>query len=157
MTKNRFLPASAAALVLAFAAAGCGGDDGGSNKTLSYSDFSKKANDICQKAEDDNKALGQTTTEEATPENGQLIGKLVNIVEKQRDDLEELKAPDQLEAAKEEFVSITNQQVDIAKEAQTAANEEDQTSYENAIKRLQALSGSANAAGSQLGAAACAR
>ena len=157
MTKNRFLPASAAALVLAFAAGCGGGDDGGSNKTLSYSDFGKQANDICQKAEDDNKALGQTTTQEATPENAQLIGKLVNIVEKQRDDLEELKAPDQLEAAQDEFVSITNQQVDIAKEAQTAASEEDQTGYTNAIKRLQALSGSANAAGSKLGAQACSR
>jgi predicted O-linked N-acetylglucosamine transferase (SPINDLY family) len=154
MTKN--LSASLAGLALLFAA-GCGGGDGGSNKTLSYSDFSKKANAICQKAEDDNKALGQSTTQEATPENGQLIGKLVNIVEKQRDDLEALKAPDRLEAAQDEFVSITNQQVDIAKEAQTAANEQDQKGYENAVKRLQALSGSANAAGSKLGAEACSR
>jgi hypothetical protein len=152
MHKNRIITASA---VVTLALAGCGGG-GDSNKKLSYSAFSSKANDICQKAEDDNKALGKTTTAEATPENGELIGKLVGFVEKQRDDLEDLNAPDQLEAAQEEFIKLTNQQIDIAKEAQTAANAKDQQGYENAITRLQALSSQANAAGEQLGAPACA-
>ena len=153
MKINRLLPALAAVLALVFA--GCGGGDD-SNKKLSYSSFSTKANDICQKAEDENKALGKTTTADATPENGELIGKLVGIVEKQRDSLEDLKAPDQLAAAQDEFIKLTNQQIDLAKQAQTAAGAKDQTAYENAIKQLQALSGQANAAGSKLGAKACA-
>jgi hypothetical protein len=151
MHKNRLITASA---LVSLALAGCGGGD--SNKKLSYSAFGKKADTICQDAEDQNKALGKTTTNEATSENGELIGKLVGIVQKQRDKIADLKAPEQLKASQDEFVSLTDQQIELAKTAQTAANAQDQPGYESAITKLQALSSEANAAGSKLGAAACA-
>jgi hypothetical protein len=151
MTKNRLIFASA---VLTIAIAGCGG---GSNKALSYSAFGKKADKICQDAENENKALGKTTTSEATPENGALIGKLVDIVQKQRDKIDGLNAPDQLKQPKDDFVSVTDQQIELAKKAGDAANAKDQPGYESAIKELQALSPKGNAAGSKLGAPACAK
>jgi hypothetical protein len=135
--------------------AGCGG--GSDNKTLSYSDFSSQANQICQDAEDQNKALGKTTTAAATPENGALVDKLVAIVQKQKDKLAGLKAPDQLKSSQDEFVSLADQQITIAKKASTAAKAKDQAGYVSAIKELQALSPKSNAAGSKLGAAACAK
>lgn len=151
---HRLLTA-AALLTSAIAVVACGGGD--SNKKLSYSGFGKAADKICQDAEDKNKELGETTTAEATPENGKLLGQIVDIVQEQRDDLDGLNAPDQLTGPRDEFVSIMDRQIEIAKKTEDAANVKDQEGFEAAAGELRALSPEANAAGSKLGAPACAK
>jgi hypothetical protein len=151
MIRKALLAAAGAATL---AVTGCGGGD--SNKALSYSAFGTEANKICQDAEAKNKALGKTTTAEATPENGVLIGKLLDIVKKQRDDIKALKAPDQLTAARDAFVKVADEQIAVAEKAKTAANAKDQAGFVAAGKELQALTPQQRETGSKLGAAACA-
>jgi hypothetical protein len=150
---TKTLTAAAATAALALAGCGGGGDD---NKALSYSAFGKKAETICKDAEDQNKALGKTTTGEATPENAALIGKLRDIVQTQKDKLAALKAPDQLKAAQDEFIKVTDQQLTITKKLQAAGDAKDQAGYIAAAREVQALQPQQQAAGSQLGAPSCA-
>lgn len=120
-------PASAAALaaVAAIALAGCGGS---SNKQLSYSAFVSKANDLCR--------TGQAETDKAAD-----VKQAGAIAEKYVKKFKELKPPDQLKAAYDRFISISEQQVVAAKRGDAAI--------------VQRLNTSSDAAASQMGATDC--
>jgi ABC-type glycerol-3-phosphate transport system substrate-binding protein len=95
---NRSHAALAAAAVTAVLA-GCGGD---SNKQLSYSDFISKANTVCTE--------GQAEVSKAsTPED------TAKALEKAVDKFKDLKPPDKLKPAYDEFVSISEQQLERVK------------------------------------------
>jgi ABC-type glycerol-3-phosphate transport system substrate-binding protein len=101
---NRSHAALAAAAVTAVLA-GCGGD---SNKQLSYSDFISKANDVCTKGQAE---VAKAGSPEAT-------GK---ALEKAIDKFKDLKPPDKLKPAYEQFVSISEQQLAKVKAGDIAA------------------------------------
>jgi hypothetical protein len=113
------LTAIAAALVVA----GCGG--GSSNDTLSYSDFGSQASAICK---DGNEAVQKLT------DPSQIGPTIQPFIDKIKD----LKAPDELKSAQDEFVSITQQQIDAP-----------------TPKAAQALQSASDAAGSKMGAPDC--
>jgi len=127
-----FLALGASALVLAFAAAGCGG--GSSNDTLSYSDFGTQADQLCSQGEAAVKAANLGPSD---------LAKFGQIIQPYVDRLKALKAPDELKSAQSDFVSISEQQID-------AANKGDD-------KTVESLSAQSDAAGSKMGAPACAK
>lgn len=88
--------AALAAAVAAAALAGCGGS---SNKQLSYSDFISKANKVCA---DGNVELAKVNDPKKAGE----------ILEKYVDKFRDLKPPDKLKPEYDEFVSVSEQQVD---------------------------------------------
>ena len=142
------------AVAAALAVAGCGGDD--SNKTLSYSDFGKKADEICKDVNTKTDAIGAKLTGKVKND-APLYDELIPAVEQGRDDFSELKPPDELKANFDNFLSITDQQIANAKKAQEAAKAGDQAGYIAIIKATQPLQQQSNAEASKLGAAECAK
>ena len=140
------------AAVAALGVAGCGG--GSSNKTLSYSDFSKQANDICKAT--NQKSQGQKLTNDLQAD-AVTLGTLIPAVESARAEFGKLKPPDALKADFTEFLSITDQQIANAKKAQAAAKANDKAGFIAALKATAPLQPQSKAAGSKLGAADCAK
>ena len=139
------------AAVAALGVAGCGGGD--SNKTLSYSDFSKQANDICKSA--DAKAAGVKLSGEAGHD-AALFDKLIPAVQSARGEFAKLKPPDQLKPDFDTFLSVSDQQLTNARKAQAAAKAGDQAGYIAELKATQPLQKESRLAGSRLGAPNCA-
>jgi hypothetical protein len=141
------------AAVAVLGVAGCGGD---SNKALSYSDFGKKADEVCKTANATIKPIGSKLTGKAStdaPTYDQLIPELQTA----RDNFSKLKPPSELKANYDNFLSITDQQIAKAKEAQAAAKKGDQAGYIGIIKSTQSLGQQSNLEASKLGAAECAK
>jgi hypothetical protein len=141
------------AVAAALGVAGCGGD---SNKALSYSDFSKQANEICKNVNAKTDPIGAKVTGNAATD-APLFGQLIPEIQKGRDDLGKLKPPDELKATADSFLSITDQQIANAKKAEAAAKAGDQAGYVAQIKATQPLSAQSKVQGSKLGAAECAK
>jgi hypothetical protein len=140
------------AAVAVLGVAGCGGGD--SNKTLSYSDFSSKANDICKSTNEQTagaKLTGDPTTDAA------VLEKQIPQVESAVADFKKLNPPDELKADFDQFLSISDQQLANAKKAEAAAKAGDKAGYIQILKATQPLQAQSNAAGSKLGAAECAK
>jgi hypothetical protein len=119
------LHAVALAGILTIAVAGCGGS---SNKQLSYSDFISQANAQC-KAGQAAAAKAQTPAEAAP------------IVQKAVDKFKKLKPPDQLKAAFDRFVSISETQAADLKKGD--------------VKGATALNDASNKAAQEMGAQGC--
>jgi hypothetical protein len=145
---------SALAAAVALVVAGCGG--GSDNKTLSYSDFGKQANQICQDSNAETKPLTDKLT--GDPKNDvPILDQLVPKLEAAEGKFKDLKPPTELKADYDKFISVTDQQFAIIKKAQTAAKAGDKTTYVNDIKSLKPLSEQNKLAASKLGAAECAK
>jgi hypothetical protein len=121
------LVAVGAALVVA----GCGG--GSSNDTLSYSDFGTQASQICKDGTDAVNQLDKSAD----------LTTFANTIQPFVDKIKDLKAPDELSDAQDEFVSLSEEQIDAAKAGD--------------IKKLQELQPQSDAAGSKMGAPECAK
>jgi hypothetical protein len=149
MQKNRFIVVAAACA--AIGVAGCGGS---SNKALSYSDFSKKANEICKTENVKIKATSAKLT--GVPANDAPIWTtLVPQLQAASDKIAALKPPDQLKATFDEFNSINDQQIAGAKKAEAAAKAGDQATYIAAVKAGKPLGQQSDLAASKLGAIEC--
>ena len=142
------------AVAAALGVAGCGGDD--SNKALSYSDFGTKADEICKDVNAKTDPIGQKLTGKAQTD-APLYDQLIPAIEQGRSDFAELKPPDELKANYDNFLSITDQQLDAAKKAQAAAEAGDQAGYVAFIKSTQPLSKQSDIEASKLCAAECAK
>jgi hypothetical protein len=143
------------AAVAVLGVAGCGGDDD-SNKTLSYSDFSNQANEICKDSNEKSAPLDSKFTGKAT-EDAALFDELIPQIEEARDEFAKLEPPEELKATFDGFLATTDQQIANAKKAQAAAKAGDQAGYVAIIKATQPLSEQSKVQGSQLGAAECAK
>jgi hypothetical protein len=152
MIRKLLLAAAIAAATLAVA--GCGG--GSDNKALSYSDFSKKVNDVCLSANKNVKPISDKLTGKAATD-APVYDELIPKLQDARNSLNDLTPPDQLKSAYDTFKSLTDQQIQGAKDAQTKAKAGDDAAYIQQIKSLQPLGQQSNEAGSKLGAAACAK
>lgn len=146
---------SALILIVAAAFAGCGGDDeGDDNKALSYDDFGREADQICAATNDEVKPLSERLT--GDPQNDAPI--LEELVTKQRSGVEDFKSlepPEELKADFDEFVGISEEQLDTAEEAQTAAESGDAEAYRVALEGLEPLDEQSDLAASRLGASEC--
>jgi hypothetical protein len=141
------------AAVAVLGVAGCGGSSD-SNKTLSYSDFSKQANDICKSSNDKSQGLKLTGNPKT---DAPVFDKILPEVEAARAQFAKLKPPEELKADYDKFLSISDQQFANAKKAQTAAKAGDQAGYIAILKATQPLQAQSHIAGSKLGAAECAK
>jgi TolA-binding protein len=151
LTKLRLV---ATAVVAAAVIAGCGGGD--SNKTLSYSDMSAQANQICNDVNPEIKSLSQKLTGKAAtdaPVLDQVIPKLDAAIGRFKD----LKPPDELKPDYDRFISTSEAQIELDKNAQAAAKSGNQTAYDAALKTLKAstFDSQNDEAASKLGAKAC--
>jgi hypothetical protein len=142
------------AAVAALGVAGCGG--GSSNKALSYSDFSKKADAICASNQAEITATGAKLTGKASTD-APAFDQVIPKVQKARDEFGKLKPPDQLKATFDSFLSITDQQIAGTKEAQAAAKTGNDAAYQTVLRKLAPLAKQSKAEGSKLGAPACAK
>jgi hypothetical protein len=140
----------AAAAVLGVA--GCGGGD--SNKTLSYSDFSTQANDICKSA--NQKSQGAKLSNDLKADATVLDQQITNV-ESALADFKKLNPPDELKPDFDKFLSISDQQLASAKKARDAAKAGDKAGFVAALKSAQPLQAQSHEAGSKLGAAECAK
>jgi hypothetical protein len=141
------------AAVAVLGVAGCGGSDN-SNKTLSYSDFSNQANDICKSSNEKSAGLKVTGDPKA---DAATLAKIIPEVESARAEFAKLKPPDELKADFDKFLSISDQQLANAKKAQAAAASGDRAGYIQILRDTQPLQAQSNEAGSKLGAAECAK
>ena len=148
--RNGLLAVAAAA---ALGVAGCGGG-GDSNKTLSYSDFSSKANDICKAA--NAKRAGANLTNDLKADATVLDQQIPNV-ESALADFKKLNPPSELKADFDQFISISEQQLANAKKARDAAKAGDQATFVATLKATAPLQAQSHAAGSKLGAAECAK
>ena len=151
MIKHGFMVVAAAA---ALGVAGCGG--GSDNKALSYSDFGKKADEICTQVNAKTDPIGQKLTGKVQND-AQYYAQLIPAVEQGRKDFAALTPPAELKADYDKFLSISDQQFANAKKAQTAAKAGDQAGYIAILKATQPLQAQSHIAGSKLGAAECAK
>jgi hypothetical protein len=140
------------AVAAALGVAGCGGDD---NKTLSYSDFGKKADAICADVNAKTDTIGQKLNGKAAND-APYYSQLIPAVEQGRKDFADLKPPEELKADFDKFLSITDQQIANAKKAEAAAKAGNQAEYIGIIKATQPIQEQSNLAASKLGAATCA-
>jgi hypothetical protein len=141
----------AAAAVLGVA--GCGGGDD-SNKTLSYSDFSKQANEICKSANE--KSQGAKLSNDLKAD-AAVLDQQIPSVESALADFKKLNPPDELKSDFDQFVSISEQQLASAKKARDAAKAGDKAGFVAALKEAAPLQAQSHEAGSKLGAAECAK
>lgn len=146
------LTALAAIAVLALVA-GCGGG-GDSNKKLSYSGFGKAADKVCKSQNSKIDPISQKLTGKAATD-GPVYDELVPKLEDARDEFAALKPPAALKSDFDQVNTLIGQQVDLAKQAQTAAKGGDQAGYEQVIAQLRPLSAQTKEAESKLGAAEC--
>jgi hypothetical protein len=151
MIKNGLMAVAAAA---ALAVAGCGGGGGDSNKKLSYSDFSNKANDICKTA--NAKSAGAKLTNDLKADAAVLDQQIPNV-ESALADFKKLNPPDELKSDFDQFLSISDQQLANAKKARDAAKAGDKAGFIAALKATAPLQAQSHATGSKLGAAECAK
>jgi hypothetical protein len=141
------------AAVAVLGVAGCGGDDD-SNKTLSYSDFSNQANDICKSSNEKTAGLKLTGDPKA---DAAALDKAIPEVESALEDFRKLNPPEELKSTYDQFLSISEQQLDNAKKAQAAAESGDKAGEIAVLKATQPLDAQSKEAGSKLGAAECAK
>jgi hypothetical protein len=142
------------AAIAVLGVAGCGGDD--SNKALSYSDFSKKADEICVDVNAKTDAIGSKITGKAETD-APVYAELLPVVQQGRDDFAALEPPDELKANFDNFLSITDEQIASAKKAEAAAKAGDQAEYVAILKATQPIQQQSNLEASKLGAAECAK
>jgi hypothetical protein len=142
------------AVAAALGVAGCGGGD--DNKTLSYSDFGKKADEICADVNAKTDPIGQKLTGKVDND-AQYYSQLIPAVQQGRDDFADLKPPEELKANFDKFLSITDQQIANAKKAEAAAKAGNQAEYISIIKATQGIQQQSNLEASKLGAATCAQ
>lgn len=151
MRKLRWLAVAAAALGLA----ACGGDGENNNSQLSYSDFTREANEICAQADREITPISERLTGEAQND-APIVEQIVDKQESAIEDIKNLKPPDELQAEFDQFVDISEQQLEIVKEAESAAKAGDTQRYQATLQQLQPLDKDSDQIASRLGAAECA-
>jgi hypothetical protein len=145
---------TAAAASAALMVAGCGGGD--DNKTLSYSDFGKKADEICTQVNTKTDPIGAKLNGKVDND-AQYYAQLIPAVEQGRKDFADHKPPDELKPDFDKFLAATDQQIANAKKAEAAAKAGNQAEYVAIVKSTQPIQQESNAAASKLGAAVCAK
>ena len=141
-----------AAVVATLGVAGCGGGD--SNKTLSYGAFGKQANQICRDSQKKVDLISKDLNGEPAND-APILKKLIPAIDGANKTFEKLKPPAKLKDAVDAFDKINLQQLDLAKTAQTQAEDGDKAAYQTTLQSLNKLGAQNDAAASKLGAADC--
>lgn len=119
------------ALGVLLLASACGG--GGGNE-LSAAELRTQADQICKDGEADLAEVGEPDSLEGL---GPYLEKAIPIFSEQTDKLDELEPPAELEAEWDRAMELNRKSLDIAEEAQQAAESKDQRKFQDAIERGQ--------------------
>jgi hypothetical protein len=136
------------AAVLVFA--GCGGDGGGDR--LSREEFVSRADAICTRYEAKLDALGQPQNVEELSE---FADKAVPIAEDGREELGELRPPENLQATYDAWLEQGDKAIDVVKRLRDAANDGDQAEIERIAEEAGATDREANRLAGELGFEQC--
>jgi hypothetical protein len=142
--KKRFVLAGGLC-ALALVAAGCGDDD---NDALSYEDTGTEIGAICDTVQFD--GLNGKPENDA-PILEEEVPKFEDAVQEVRD----LEVNEELEEIRDQFTDNADQQVEIIKEAQAAAEAGDAKEYRSVIQSAEPLDKESDELASQLGATGC--
>ena len=143
----------AVAAAAALTAAGCGGGD--DNKSLSYSDYGKKLDEICAKQNPKIKPLGNKLNGDPAND-APVYDEIIPVLEDTDNQLGDVgDPPDELKADADRLKADSAKQLDLAKQAQTQAKAGDKTAYLATVKQISATGKDADLASSKLGAKVC--
>jgi hypothetical protein len=147
--KLAMVVAASAALVVA----GCGGGD--DNKSLSYSDYGKKLDEICSKQNPKIKPLGDKLTGDPAND-APVYDDIIPILEDTNSQLNDVgDPPDELKADADRLKADSAKQLDLAKQAQEQAKAGDKGAYIATVKQISATGKDADLASSKLGSKVC--
>jgi hypothetical protein len=116
----------------AIALAGCGGD---SNKQLSYSDFSKKADEICKEQRLKTVSIDAKISGRAKAD-AHVFDQVISVAKDQRTKFEALKPPDELQADFDKFNAITDQSIGLLDKAAKTAQSGNQAGYQQVLTEI---------------------
>jgi hypothetical protein len=140
-----------AALALALAAAGCGG---GGSKTLSKEEYGSQLNQICKDYNARVTEIGQpANVAELGTKGPQLLDEFSGAISKG----EKLKAPDELKATSDEFISKSKELESTLGQLVDAAKANDAAKIQEIGQKADALGKETDDLGTKLGAPACAQ
>ena len=153
LTRMRLI---AVAAVASLAIAGCGGGDDESNSGLSYSELGQEMDKICTEYEPKFDAEAEKIKGKAA-QDAPVWDELVRLFEEGTGKFKALDPPSELQADFDNFISLSDQQLALTKEAQAAAKSGDQQEYASVAKEIQqsTLDEQSDEAASKLGAAEC--
>lgn len=145
MTSKRSIPL-AALCGLALVVAGCGGGD--DNGALSYDDTGTEISAICESV--DTEGLTGRPANDAP-----ILEQAIPDFEQGIEDLRALEVDEELEADRDAFADNADQQLEIIREAQVAAESGNAGEYRETATQIQPLDRESNEIASRLGASGC--
>jgi hypothetical protein len=145
----------ALAAISALAIAGCGGGSS-SNKTLSYGAVGTEANKICNEFNPQVKSISDKLTGDPAKD-APVWDELVAKLDEGQAKFKALKPPSQLKSDYDQLISLTDQQIALAKKAQAAAKAGDKAAYVQVLKdtKKSNLDSQSDIEASKLGAKDC--
>jgi len=143
--------ASAAVLVgvLVLLATGCGG---GSGARLSKEDFQSQANAICDKYQQQLRALPTPTSLDEIPD---LVDQALEILNKEIDEIGKLNPPEELQSQFDQMLAESDKTKQAANDLSAAAKSGDQAAVQKALDAGNAASNKADQIATQLGLDSC--
>lgn len=150
MRRLSILLALCAALL---ALAACGDDDGGGGQ--SKDEVVEEANGICKDAMDEVDQLQANLASSDLAAVGDFFGKAADVIDGAVDDLKDLDPPGEDKEAFDDFINVSEEQVETARDAQEAAEAGDQARVEELGNRLDELDEESNRAAEEYGIDDC--
>jgi hypothetical protein len=145
MTRTTFLFLAAVGALLV--AAGCGGGD-----RLSQAEFQEQGNAICARYEKQIEAIGTPNSLEEIPG---YVDKALPIVEREIEELEDLKPPEDDQEAFDEMLAEAKKTLAAGRDLGAAAEQDDQDAIEKALNEGNTASDRADAHAQDLGLEDC--
>ena len=133
--------------------AGCGGDDGGEQQSLSAPEFRERASAICEKSVSQIAALGQPGS--SIPQLQSFLDKSIPIIEEANSSFHDLSPPDELAEDWDEFTEIADENLEATRDLQEAVSESDAERYETLYGDLGSLNAASVRVARTLGLAEC--
>ena len=139
-----------AVIVLAVAAAGCGGDDGGSDQ-LTKEEYAAQLNTICNEANETFSQLSEGSMAEFKEKGDDVVA----AAEKAAGEFHEAQGPDELVSASGTFNDSADKIVEDLKNMNEAAKDDNQEEFDAAAESLQHHGAENDEAATEIGATDC--
>ena len=121
-----------ATLVLVLLASACGG---GGDDRLSAAELRKQADQICKEGDEE---IGKIPEPESAAELGSYFDKAIPVFRDQTEQLEALEPPEELEKDWNRAMELNQKSLQIAEDAQQAAEDKDERALQETIEQGQA-------------------
>ena len=149
----RRLAAILATGMLAFAAAGCGGDDNGGGERLSKDEYAAQANAICDDFNADVKAAGPEP--QGIKDIPPYVDKVKPLFEDGLSRLKKLNPPEDEQETVDEWLDTAEEQIGYLGDIKKAAEDNDLAEVQEVGTKISASNKKADALAVKLGATSC--